>query len=209
MTKSYYHLDTIPSDLMDIVERDLSEQFGSDMVQSGLMGAQTPNLDIRNSQNAWVPTTHWVGGLIWHYFTRANNEFFNYKLVGIDGESMQYTSYGLNQQYNWHIDEGIGSMYRPAASASNNRKDPVRIQDFLNEQGEQMRKLSVIVQLAHGDDYEGGSTEIKDLDGKVYTVPRERGTIVFFDSRLHHRACTVTKGLRKSLIAWAIGPRWR
>ena len=40
MTKSYYHLDTIPSDLMDIVERDLSEQFGSDMVQSGLYNAE-------------------------------------------------------------------------------------------------------------------------------------------------------------------------
>ena len=69
--------------------------------------------------------------------------------------------------------------------------------------------MSAIVQLSHEEDYEGGATQIRDVDQTLYTIPRKRGTIVFFDSRLQHRAKTVTKGLRKSLITWAVGPRWK
>ena len=39
------------------------------------------------------PTTHWVGGFLWHYVQRANRENFLYDLRNIDGESMQYTRY--------------------------------------------------------------------------------------------------------------------
>ena len=69
--------------------------------------------------------------------------------------------------------------------------------------------MSAIIQLSEEDDYEGGSTQIMDVDQTLYTLPKQRGTIVFFDSRLHHRAKTVKKGLRKSLICWAVGPRWK
>ena len=120
---------------------------------------------------------------------------------------MQYTHYQLNQKYDWHQDEGIGSMYKPQASGR--RNDQVIVQDFINQEAEKVRKLSVIVQLADGDDYEGGATQVRDIDNTMVTIPRERGTMFFFDSRLQHRAKTVHKGLRKSLIAWAVGPRWR
>ena len=45
------------------------------------------NKEKRNSQNAWIPTTHWVGGFMWHYIQRANRENFLYDLRCIDGES--------------------------------------------------------------------------------------------------------------------------
>ena len=206
MTKSFCHFDTIPSHMMDIIEEHLSKNFDSHMGTSMLMGGHTSEA-MRNSTNAWVPTTNWIGGLMWHYYKRANDEFFHYDLECIDGESMQYTHYQINQKYNWHQDEGVSSMYKPQASG--NRDVQVVAQDFMNMKSEKIRKLSAVVQLADGDDYEGGATEIRDVDDTLYTVPRERGTIVFFDSRLQHRACTVTKGLRKSLITWAVGPRWK
>ena len=206
MTKSFVHFDTIPSDMMDVIEEDLNINFDNQMHTSGLMGGVT-NLKKRSSQNAWIPTTHWLGGLMWHYYKRANDEFFKYNLTCIDGESMQYTHYGLNEHYDWHIDEGLTNLYRPVAGA--NRNDERKVQDFVNERTEQVRKLSAIVQLAHSDDYEGGSTQLRDIDNSLYTIPRERGTIVFFDSRLQHRAKAIRRGLRKSLICWAIGPRWK
>ena len=79
MTKSFCHFDTIPSHIMDIVEKDLSQTFDKQMQTSRLMG-DAEVLERRNSTNAWVPTSWWLGGLMWHYFNRANNEFFHYNL---------------------------------------------------------------------------------------------------------------------------------
>ena len=206
MTKSFCHFDTIPSDLMDIIEEDLTEKFDPQMEVSKLMG-NVEQLEKRNSRNAWVPTTHWLGGLMWHYFNKANNEFFHYDLECIDGESMQYTQYELNQHYDWHQDEGISSLYKPQASG--NRGDERRVQDFINEKAEKVRKLSCSLQLSDEEDYEGGGTQVRDVDNSMVTLPKGRGSLFFFDSRMQHRAMTVHKGLRKSLICWAIGPRWK
>ena len=87
MTKSFCHFDTIPSDMMDIIEADLTDTFDEQMQTSRLMG-NAEVLEKRNSTNAWVPTTYWIGGLIWHYFKRANDEFFHYDLECIDGLSL-------------------------------------------------------------------------------------------------------------------------
>ena len=206
MTKSFCHFDTIPSDMMDIIEADLTDTFDEQMQTSRLMG-NAEVLEKRNSTNAWVPTTYWIGGLIWHYFKRANDEFFHYDIECIDAESMQYTRYELNQKYDWHQDEGLSSLYKPVASG--NRNDQGIIQDFMNNQSEKVRKLSCSLQLSHEDDYEGGGTQVRDVDNSMVTIPKGRGSLFFFDSRLQHRAMTVTKGLRKSLIIWAVGPRWK
>ena len=206
MTKSFCHLDTIPDYLMDIIEADLTENYDPQMETSKLMG-NVEQLEKRNSKNAWVPTTHWLGGLMWHYFNKANEEFFNYNLTCIDGESMQYTQYELDQHYDWHQDEGISSLYKPQAGG--NRNDQLIVQDFINREAEMCRKLSCSLQLSDEEDYEGGGTQVRDVDNNTVTIPKKRGSLFFFDSRMQHRAMTVHKGLRKSLIAWAVGPRWR
>ena len=150
MTKSFCHFDTIPANLMDIIEADLSTNFDSQMQTSRLMG-NAEVLDKRNSKNAWVPTTWWLGGLMWHYYKKANDEFFHYNIDQIDGESMQYTQYGLNERYDWHQDEGVSSLYKPQAGGR--RNDQAVVQDFINGSAERIRKLSAIVQLANDDDY--------------------------------------------------------
>ena len=79
------------------------------------------NKDKRNSQNAWIPTTHWVGGFVWHYIQRANRENFLYDLHCIDGESMQFTKYSEGQFYGWHNDAGLATQYKPVSVG--NRQD--------------------------------------------------------------------------------------
>ena len=206
MTKSFCHFATIPAEMMDIIEEDLSKNYDSQMQTSKLMGDQEV-LEKRNSKNAWVPTVNWVGALMWDYFDRANKEFFHYDLTCIDGENMQYTQYGINEKYNWHQDEGIASLYKPQASG--NRNDQNLVQDFINREAEQCRKLSCSLQLSDPDDYEGGDTQVRDVDDSMVTIPKERGALFFFDSRCQHRAKSVQKGMRKSLISWAVCPRWR
>lgn len=203
--QSVWYFSDIPEDIVEIIEKDLSVKFDPQMGDSRLMG-DALNKDKRNSQNAWVPTTHWLGGFMWHYIERANRENFLYDLRCVDGESMQYTQYGVGQFYSWHNDAGLAGQYKPVAVG--NRQDGLG-QDFLNENVEMVRKLSFVLQLSDPDDYEGGNLQLLDEGGKSYFAPRKRGTVILFDSRTMHRVLPVKSGLRKSIVGWTVGPRWK
>ena len=203
--QSIWYFTDIPKDIVEIIDRDVSEKFDSGMADSRLHG-DALNKERRNSQNAWIPTSHWVGGFIWHYIERANRENFLYDLRCIDGESMQYTKYEEGQFYNWHNDAGLLSQYKPVSLG--NRADGLA-NDFLNENVEMVRKLSLAMQLSDPDDNEGGNVQLMDEQGKCYFAPRHRGCIVLFDSRTMHRVLPVKKGVRKSIVGWTVGPRWK
>ena len=203
--QSVWYFTDLPEDVVDIIEKDLSEKFDSQMQDSRLHG-DSLNKDKRNSQNAWIPTQHWVGGFMWHYIMRANRENFLYDLRNIDGESMQYTRYGEGMFYDWHNDSGLATHYKPVSVG--NRTEG-RQQDFVNENLELVRKLSFALQLSSPDDYEGGNVVLLDEGGKKYIVPRQRGTVVLFDSRTQHRVNKVKSGVRKSIVGWVVGPRWK
>ena len=114
---------------------------------------------------------------------------------------MQYTRYAKGMFYGWHNDAGLSTQYKPVANG--NRMDGLG-QDFVNENIEMVRKLSFSLQLSHPDDYEGGNVQLLDEAGKSYITPRQRGTIVLFDSRTQHRVLKVTKGVRKSIVGWTV-----
>ena len=190
----WYQTELNPK-IIEIIEEDLTDKFQEQMGDSKLMG-DALNRDKRNSKNAWVPTTHWTAGFVWHYVERANRENFLYDIRNIDGESMQLTQYGVGEFYGWHNDAGISGHYKPVSVGN------------LNENLELVRKLSFVVQLSDPDDYEGGNLQLLAEDGKSYFAPRKRGTVIVFDSRTQHRVLKVTKGTRKSLVGWVCGKRW-
>jgi len=203
--QSVWFYSDIPEEVVDIIERDLTEKYQDEMGDSKLHG-DALNKNKRNSLNAWVPSTEWVGGFVWHYITRANRENFLYDLTCIDGESMQFTQYGEGQFYGWHNDAGLSTQYKPVSIGNYSEG---RANDFLNESLELVRKLSFVVQLSNHDDYEGGNLQLLDEAGRSYFAPRKRGTVILFDSRTQHRVLKVTKGIRKSLVGWTVGPRWK
>jgi PKHD-type hydroxylase len=202
----WYQTD-LSKDIIEIIEKDLKvfdEQAQDSSVGHG--GAGEVDKVIRNSKNVWVPTSHWIGGFLWHYVQRANRENFVYDLTCIDGESLQYTQYGEGQYYNWHIDAGIDTVYKPQLITSSAQNIA---QDQINLNGEYVRKLSFSLQLSDPEDYRGGEVQFMDPTGKSFFAPKQRGTIVFFDSRTPHRVRKVKSGLRKSLVGWVVGPRWK
>ncbi len=203
--QSVWYYTDLPEDVVDIIEKDVSEKFDPQMQDSRLHG-DALNKEKRNSQNAWIPTDHWIGGFVWHYIQRANRENFLYDLTCIDGENMQYTRYSEGMFYDWHNDAGLSTQYKPV-SVGNHHEG--RGQDYLNEKLEMVRKLSFVLQLSDPDDYEGGNTQLLDEAGNKYFAPRKRGAIILFDSRTQHRVLKVTKGTRKSLVGWTVGPRWK
>ena len=202
--QSIWHYTDIPEDLTNILVKDI-EKFNIDMGDSKLMG-DALNKDKRNSKNTWVPTNHWIAGFLWHYIERANRENFLYDLRCIDGESMQYTQYDVGQFYTWHTDSDLASHYKPITVG--NRGIDVA-QDFINTNAELVRKLSFVFQLSDPSDYEGGQLQLLDEEGKSYIAPAKRGTMILFDSRTKHRVLKVTKGTRRSIVGWVVGPRWK
>lgn len=99
---------------------------------------------------------------------------------------LQFTEYHGSEggKYDWHHDVWLNSS-RPYA-----------------------RKLSVVVQLSNPADYEGGAFEFFDVQhpGAQFAP---QGSILLFPSFLQHRVLPVTGGLRRSLVTWVEGPRWR
>ena len=86
------------------------------------------NKDKRNSQNAWIPTTHWVGGFLCIILNVVNRENFLYDLRNIDGESLQYTRYEEGQFYGWYNDAGLPGQYKPISEG--NRTDGLSFRIF-------------------------------------------------------------------------------
>lgn len=201
---SQWYITDLPKEIITILEEDL-KKFDPLAQESKIQG-DTLDKVIRDSKNAWIPTSHWIGGFVWHYIQRANKENFLYDLTCIDGESIQYTQYGAGQFYDWHIDAGLDSAYKPQILTNSHTN---MSQELATVNGEYVRKLSFTIQLSDPEDYTGGEVQFIDNARNTFFAPKQRGTVILFDSRTQHRVRKVKSGLRKSLVGWVVGPRWR
>lgn len=201
---SCYKFTNLPSEIINIVEKDI-EIFHAENNTSQLID-NVVNKDIRNSRNSWIPDSHWISGWLWYYVQKINYQNFRYDIIDIDAGTLQYTHYGVGEFYDWHQDGDIDTCYVPetmVGSKTNISQDQVLLQ------GELVRKLSFSLQLSDPEDYMGGELEFLDNQNEPFFAPKQKGTIVVFDSRVKHRVREVTSGLRKSIVGWVVGPRWK
>jgi PKHD-type hydroxylase len=159
-------------------------QVGDDPNQS-----QEDKDHIRNSDITWIQPTHendWMFFLMKSLVERVNYDKFQLELEGFD--SFQFTSYKLNQHYNWHTDTQV------------NVEHPMR-----------HRKLSVVMMLTDPDEYEGGDLLL--APGGNFQTPEviraKKGDVIFFYSHIPHTVTPVTSGERQSLVTWLQGPKLR
>ncbi len=192
-----WYKTSMPKKLIDIVRDDVNNSEKNLKEANVFAGVQH---SIRDSRVDWLPSYHWIVGLCYHYVLRANRENFLYDISGFDHESMQYTSYNEGEYYNWHVDAGLDSYYKPV---ENNQEN------FVIRNSEEIRKLSVIVQLSDPEEYEGGEVQLMGDDGSTFFLPKVRGTVIVFDSRMRHRVKKIASGHRQSLVGWVVGPRWK
>jgi len=202
--QSIWYQTEISEELVNLIQKDI-QHYENDMDVSRLAGNNI-NEDKRKSHNAWIPTSHWVGGMIWHYVERANRENFFYDIDCIEGETIQYTQYSQNEYYGWHQDSGLSDWFMRGNLIAGGT---AHSSDELLKQSEKLRKLSVVLQLSDESSYSGGQLQLLDERGQSYFAPKTKGTIIIFDSRTRHRVRPIKSGMRKSLVAWVIGPRWK
>ena len=79
-------------------------------------------------------------------------------------------------------------------------------EDQVTLKGEIVRKLSFSLQLSDPTDYTGGEVQFLDNGGNTFFAPKQRGTLVVFDSRTRHRVRRFVL-VCKSIVGWVVGPR--
>ena len=149
------------------------------------------NQEIRNSTIRWIDiyAHREINTILNDYVNAVNSSLFGFD-VSFGFNSLQYTEYNGDgpspQFYDWHM-------------------------DCLFDNAVLDRKLSAVVQLSSPDDYEGGLFEMEGCARPSFNVEPflPRGSLLIFPSYLKHRVLPVTKGLRKSLVTWYNGPKFR
>ena len=194
----------LPIEVIDIIENDLKKFDKS--IEPSLLKGQNSNSFIRNSQNTWIDTSHWMCGWLWYYVNQINNANFLYDITDIDNGTLQYTHYKEGEFYGWHSDTALDTYHKPQVQFASGVG---RGQEELIQTGEYVRKLSFTLQLSDPTDYRGGEVEFLDSEGQRFLAPKQRGTMIVFDSRTRHRVRKVKEGLRKSIVGWVVGPRWK
>lgn len=118
-------------------------------------------------------------------FHNANRDSFGFDIQHLP--SIQFTEYpaAVEGHYDWHVDV------------------------FWQTQSFYQRKLSMVVQLSDPSEYEGGQLEIDEWQRPDPELLKQKGSIIIFPSFVKHRVTPVTKGLRRSMVAWIEGPTWR
>jgi PKHD-type hydroxylase len=129
--------------------------------------------------------TAWIFDKLNFIIQAANEQFYNFDLNGYS--KFQYTTYDSNGRYDWHTDMSFGVKY-----------------------GEDVEPRKLSLTLLLNDDFEGGEFQINN--GKEETpipVEMHKGRVVLFPSFMIHRVKPITKGIRKSLVVWVLGPKFR
>jgi PKHD-type hydroxylase len=110
-----------------------------------------------------------------------NAASFRYDLTGFH-ENFYFLRYGPGQHFNWHVDIG-GDTPAP-------------------------RKLSLVLQLSDPEEYEGGNFDVLVATHHA-TAHKRKGLITAFPAYAIHRVTPVTRGVRRTLSMFLVGPNFR
>lgn len=150
-------------------------------------GALVANELYRKSKVLWIPKnehTLWIYSKLGEIAIEVNKEMgWDFDLTAMT-ECIQYTEYDSQYQgfYDWHLDIGNNTSSK--------------------------RKISISIQLSSDKEYEGGDLEFK-TGRQIETVSKKENCAILFPSYFLHRVKPVTKGVRKSLVLWISGPKFK
>jgi PKHD-type hydroxylase len=143
----------------------------------------TVSFHTPNNENQWIFDR--LNNVIEH----MNNKWYNFDINGYN--FFQYTEYHEEEQgcYGWHNDLFLGFQPKEAPTET--------------------RKLSLTMLLTEPDEeFEGGQLQFGH-ELRSESAPMKKGSIVLFPSWALHQVAPVTKGVRKSIVVWVLGPKWK
>ena len=133
-----------------------------------------------------TPDIGWIFDKLNFILQSINEMYYGFELNGYN--MFQYTTYKAEEKgnYNWHMDMILGDQSK----------------DY------EPRKLTLTLLL--NDDFEGGEFQLNmgNQDNPT-TLPAKKGRALLFPSFMIHRVTPITKGTRKSLVVWCLGPKFQ
>jgi PKHD-type hydroxylase len=179
-----YALDVLTDDEIKLVELLASK---STMQGDGTLEAGISNEDIRKNKISWLELNEESKDLymkISNIVQQLNDRFYRYDLTEM--EDLQYAEYQSDTlgHYTTHSDDGYKYNL--------------------------FRKLSLSIQLSDESEYQGGELVFHRFStNNPEAAPKTKGTLILFPSYVLHEVTPVTAGVRKSLVSWIVGPRFK
>lgn len=131
----------------------------------------------------------WIFNKLLKAVDEVNQESYQYDLAGFD--NFQYSVYSDNEYYHYHTDIILGEQ-------------------AIDKHTHLTRKLSASLILSDPSEFTGGDFEIcLGRPDEPSRLEQKKGRILFFPSYMLHRVTPVLSGTRKSIVIWAMGPKFK
>ncbi len=131
--------------------------------------------------------TAWLYNRLTEIVRVVNRDQFGFDLYGLEAFGyMRYDATRATATNNyWHMDIDIRASLEP------------------------QRKLSCVLQLSDPSEYDGGDLVFQRGNEPELLVKKARGMMYCFPAYMLHRVTPVTRGVRRTIPFWAIGPDFR
>ena len=165
-----------PDSCKKIIESCESQAQGDD-AEIGMGTKGTVNKKIRDVKKVPLPIYRGIGATMAGAALSANQQSWKFDVT--HANQCDYLKYDMDGHYLAHVDT------------------------FIDPEAKECRKLTVLAFL--NDDFEGGRLFLQNGHDKIYP-PQKPGTILVFPSFMLHGVEPVTKGIRRSIVTWMVGP---
>lgn len=175
----FWHFpDVMTSDSSKKLIESLESQVeGDDAAIGSDIKNSIVNKKIRDVKLINLPTHRGIGATMVGLGMSANHQAWKFDVT--HSNQADYLKYDVEGHYHAHIDT------------------------FINPLNSECRKLTVLVFL--NDDFEGGRLFLQNGNEKFYP-PQNAGTCLVFPSFILHGVEPVTRGIRRSIVTWLVGP---
>jgi predicted 2-oxoglutarate/Fe(II)-dependent dioxygenase YbiX len=158
----------------------LETQVQGEDAQIGMGKNGVVDKQIRDVKKINLPSYRGIGATMAGIGMAANRQAWKFDVT--HSNQTDYLKYDVDGHYHAHVDT------------------------FMNPGDMECRKLTVLMFL--NDDFEGGKLFIQNGNEKTYP-PQAPGTCLVFPSFMLHGVEPVTKGVRRSIVTWLVGPWFR
>jgi predicted 2-oxoglutarate/Fe(II)-dependent dioxygenase YbiX len=155
----------------------LEAQAQGEDAQIGMGKSGVVDKQIRDVKRVTLPSYRGIGATMAGMGISANRQAWKFDVT--HSNQTDYLKYDVDGHYHAHVDT------------------------FMNPNELECRKLTVLMFL--NDDFEGGKLFIQNGHERIYP-PQAPGTCLVFPSFMLHGVEPVTKGIRRSIVTWLVGP---
>jgi predicted 2-oxoglutarate/Fe(II)-dependent dioxygenase YbiX len=173
----WYFSDAMTIEAAKKLIDSLEVQTQGEDAEIGMGGNGRVNKQIRDVKKVNLPSYRGIGATMVGMGMSANMQAWKFDVT--HSNQTDYLKYDVDGHYYPHVDT------------------------FMNPNDSECRKLTVLLFL--NDDFEGGKFFIQTGHEKIYP-PQRAGTCLVFPSFILHGVEPVTKGIRRSVVTWLVGP---